>query len=107
MKDENNRGWRMAETWNDTHGAMRYVPVPDGYKSDYEYKTATAGIRPVPKPFILSVEPGEDWGIVSFTSDHLLDELELKKQLLILQKAGISCPGMFRLISQTFKLDIR
>lgn len=106
MKDENSYAWQMAEAWDHTHGAMPPVPTPDGYKSTYEYKTAAACIKPVPAIYMLTAEPGEDWGIVSMLSERLLDGLELKGMMLELREKGIRCPGEMRLVSQKFKLDI-
>lgn len=104
--DKNSREWEMAQTWNDMHDDFPPVTVPDGYRSVYLYQTASANVRRVEHPFILSVEPGESWGVISFTTDHLLDDIELKQHHLRLQDKGVVCPGSFRLISQTFKLDI-
>lgn len=103
---ENNREWELARTWNDMCDSMPPVPVPDGYRSVYLYKTAAANIRPVTEPFTMTVEPGESWGVVSFTSEHLLDDVESGQYLIKLQETGIKCPGTFRLVSQVFRLDI-
>lgn len=106
MRDENSHAWQMAEAWDCAHDVMPSLPVPDGYKSIYTYKTASAGIRPVPEHYALLVEPGEDWGIVSVMSDHLLDEVEIQGMMLELKSIGFECPGKLRLILQTFRLDI-
>lgn len=106
MRDENSYAWQMAEAWDYAHDVMPPFPTPDGYKSTYEYKTAVVGTRPVQAPYILSVEPGEDWGVISMTSDHLLDELEIRGMMLEIKNYGLECPGELRLILQSFRLDI-